>query len=115
MNSVALRIGRPFGDGRLVCRFVHQLTVRSGVTVAARRVADQQWQIVWSDGPAVLSMRRFAADLGPAVVGVDLDQLIWKRTTRAHAQPRQTGLSNLDPASIGCSEQLLPDDVQRGR
>jgi uncharacterized protein YjbJ (UPF0337 family) len=28
-------------------------------------------------------MRRFAAELGPAVAGVDLDRLVWERTTGA--------------------------------
>jgi hypothetical protein len=81
MTMSVLRIRRPGGDARLVCRFIHQLTVRSGVTVGARRSpsARGQWQIVC---PTVVAMRLYAADLGPAVVGVDLDHLIWERTTR---------------------------------
>jgi hypothetical protein len=84
MSVSILRISRPRGDARLVCRFVHQLTVRSGVTVGARRSATTrgQWQIVWYDGPTVIAMRRHAAELGRAVVGVDLDTLTWERTAR---------------------------------
>ena len=73
MSLSVLRISRPHSDARLLCRFVHQLTVRSGVTVGARRSASVrgQWQIVWYDGPTVIAMRRYAADLGRAVVGDD--------------------------------------------
>jgi hypothetical protein len=84
MSISVLRISRPPSEASLVCRFVHQLTVRSGVAVGARRSPNVrgQWQIVWYDGPTVITMRRHAAELGPAVVGVDLDHLTWKRTAR---------------------------------
>ena len=87
MSLFVKRISRPHSDARLVCRFAHQLTVRSGVTVGARRSATVrgQWQIVRYDGPTVIAMRRHAADLGRAVVGVDLDRLTWQRT--AHLAP----------------------------
>jgi hypothetical protein len=92
MSVSILRISRPRGDAHLVCRFVHQLTVRSGVPVCARPSATTrgQWQIVWYDGPTVISMRRHAAELGRAVVGVDLDTLTWERTTRVVRPAVQT-------------------------
>jgi hypothetical protein len=66
-----------------MCRFVHQLTIRSGVTVQARPspTVRGRWQIVWCDGPTVIAMRRLANDLGDAVVGVDPRRIIWQRTT----------------------------------
>ncbi|GAB2650907.1 hypothetical protein [Kribbella swartbergensis] len=99
MSISVLRISRPHSDARLLCRFVHQLTVRSGVTVGARRSAgvSGQWQIVWYDGPTVIAMRRHAADLGQAVVGVDLDHLIWRRTARV----RSRHVDVPEPTSLG--------------
>lgn len=86
MNIPVQRIARPRGDAPLICRFVSQLTARSGVRVGARRSPTVlgQWQIVWHDGPNVMAMRRHAMDLGTAVVGVDLHQLTWHRTSRAN-------------------------------
>jgi hypothetical protein len=85
MSISILRISRPRGDAHLICRFVHQLTILSGVSVSARQSTTGlgRWQIVWSDGPTVIAMRRLAAELGQAVAGVDLDQLTWQRTSRA--------------------------------
>ncbi|TCC54944.1 hypothetical protein E0H73_37740 [Kribbella pittospori] len=42
-----------------------------------------EWQIVWSDGPTIGTMRQYAADLGRAVAGVDLDHLTWSRASRS--------------------------------
>jgi hypothetical protein len=88
MRPSALHNRRPQAEARLVCRFAHQLTIRSGVTVGARRSMSgpSRWQIVWYDGPTVITMRLHAADLGPAIVGIELDQLIWRRTIRTPCQ-----------------------------
>ena len=90
MTTRVLRISRPRGDAGLVCRFVHQLTIRSGVAVSARPSPQRrgEWQIVWTDGPTIETMRQYAADLGRAVAGVDLDHLTWSRTV--HAIPTAT-------------------------
>jgi len=81
MNTKVLRISGPRGDAGLICRFAHQLTIRSGVAVSARPEprCHGEWQIVWVDGPTTEAMRQYAADLGPAVAGVDLDHLTWSR------------------------------------
>lgn len=98
MSTTVLRVCRPRDDARLVCRFAHQLTVRSGVTVAARRSMDVgvHWQIVWTDGPTVITMRRHASELGRALVGVDLDTLTWARYS---GSPSHTGPGILDESS----------------
>jgi len=85
MTIPVQRICRAHSDAPLVCRFVHQLTIQSGVRVAARRSTSDPgyWQIAWHDGPTVLTMRRLASNLGRAAAGVDLDHLTWQRTSRA--------------------------------
>ena len=82
MRTRVLRISRPRGDAGLVCRFAHQLTIRSGTAVSARPATGGRgkWEIAWTDGPTVEAMRHYATDLGPAVAGVNLTHLTWTRT-----------------------------------
>jgi hypothetical protein len=85
MSTVPFRSGSQRTQAQLMCRFAHQLSVVTETAVGARwmpAATPDEWQIVWSDGPTVASMRQYAATLGNAVVGVDPGRLSWVRQIR---------------------------------